>query len=126
MCENERTNRSAPVSAGTPNMLTMTLAPGKQPAWVWVAAGITATVCIGIMDVIADHGPAERERSGLNISGSMPGRIYGTGGRLPVPVGASAEVRLRIEVDLVRIHHRVAHTHVGIVAPVLLGHHLRH
>jgi hypothetical protein len=37
-------------------MQAMTLAPGKQPAWVWVAAGITATVCIGIMNVVADHG----------------------------------------------------------------------
>jgi hypothetical protein len=34
----------------------MTLAPRKQPAWVWFAAGIVATVLIGIMDVLADHG----------------------------------------------------------------------
>jgi ABC-type phosphate transport system auxiliary subunit len=34
------------------------LTPRKQPAWVWFAAGMVATVLglIGIMDVVADHG----------------------------------------------------------------------
>jgi hypothetical protein len=32
----------------------MTLAPTKQPTWVWLTAGIVATVGIGMVDVIAD------------------------------------------------------------------------
>lgn len=32
----------------------MALAPSKQPTWVWLTAGIVATVGIGVADVIAD------------------------------------------------------------------------
>ncbi len=55
-CDDERTHHRGPVPAGGADRLTVILPPRKQPAWVWFAAGIVATVLIGIMDVIADHG----------------------------------------------------------------------
>lgn len=77
--------------------------------------------------VFKPRGQAELRRI-LEIEGrpSRTGRgAASPRGGLPVSIRVPAPVRQGVEAGPVRIHHRVAHVHVRLVAAILLRHHLR-